>query len=62
MARKIIGYESQDGKIFVLKEDALEYMLQQVGLSVVNEKAPDYEEFVDELLWWFYQNWYEVEA
>jgi hypothetical protein len=61
MARKIIGYESQDGKIFVLKEDALEYMLQQVGLSVVNEKAPDYEEFVDELLWWFYQNWDEVE-
>jgi hypothetical protein len=62
MARKIIGYESQDGKIFVLKEDALEYMLQQVGLSVVNEKAPDYEEFVNELLWWFYQDWYEVEA
>jgi hypothetical protein len=62
MARKIIGYESQDGKIFVLKEDALEYMLQQVGLSVVNEKAPDYEEFVDELLWWFYQDWDEVEA
>jgi hypothetical protein len=61
MARKIIGYESQDGKIFVLKEDALEYMLQQVGLSVVNEKAPDYEEFVDELLWWFYQTWDEVE-
>jgi hypothetical protein len=62
MARKIIGYESQDGKIFVLKEDALEYMLQQVGLSVVNEKAPDYEEFVNELLWWFYQDWDEVEA
>lgn len=62
MARKIIGYESQDGKIFVLKEDALEYMLQQVGLSVVNEKATDYEEFISEMLWWFYQNWYEVEA
>jgi hypothetical protein len=62
MARKIIGYESQDGKIFVLKEDALEYMLQQVGLSVVNEKAPDYEEFADEMLWWFYQDWDEVEA
>jgi hypothetical protein len=61
MARKIIGYESQDGKIFVRKEEALEYMLQQVGLSVVNEKAPDYEEFVNELLWWFYQTWEEVE-
>ena len=61
MARKIIGYESQDGRIFVLKEDALEYMLQQTGLAVVNEKAPDYEEFVDELLWWFYQTWEEVE-
>lgn len=36
-------------------------MLQQVGLSVVNEKAPDYEEFISEMLWWFYQNWYEVE-
>ena len=62
MARKIIGYESQDGRIFVLKEDALEYMLQQVGLSVVNENAPDYEEFISEMLWWFYQTWEEVEA
>ena len=61
MARKIVGYESQDGRIFVLKEDALEYMLQQTWLAVVNEKAPDYEEFVDELLWWFYQTWEEVE-
>ena len=62
MARKIIGYESQDGRIFVLKEDALEYMLQQVGFSVVNENAPDYEEFISEMLWWFYQTWEEVEA
>ncbi len=61
MARKIIGYESQDGRIFVLKEDALEYMLQQTGLAVVNEKAPYYEEFVAELMWWFYQDWEEVE-
>ena len=62
MARKIIGYESKDGRIFVLKEDALEYMLQQVGFSVVNENAPDYEEFISEMLWWFYQTWDEVEA
>ena len=62
MARNIIGYESQDGRKFVLKEEALEYMLQQTGLAVVNRNAPDYEEFVSELVWWFYQTWDEVEA
>ena len=54
-------YRSPDGKTIVDEYDRQEYALAQVGLEVVNEHAPDYEENMESLLEWIFELW-EKEA
>lgn len=54
-------YVSPDGKTIVDEYDRQEYALAQVGLEVVNEHAPDYEENMESLLEWIFELW-EKEA
>ena len=57
----MIGYLSSDRRTFVRKEDARDYMLQECGIAIVDDDSPEHEEFMKDFLWWFYQNWEEVE-
>ena len=50
-------YVSPDGKTIVDEYDRQEYALAQVGLEVVNEHAPDYEENMESLLEWMFELW-----
>ena len=50
-------YVSPDGKTIVDEYDRQEYALAQVGLEVVNEHAPDYEENMESLLEWTFELW-----
>lgn len=53
-----MGYEKMDGSEFVLDEDALAYVLKKCGLAIVDENAPDAEEFKKEFVeWYFSGNW-----
>ena len=62
MGKKILGYESMDGKKFVLKEDALDYAKKQCGVAFADHTAPEFEEFKQMFEEWYYSNWYEVEV
>lgn len=66
MTGKRAGYYGvgiNQGK-FVANDDALEYAMQQCGITsvVVNEDAPDAEEFLSMLEdWYFSDGWIHVE-
>lgn len=56
-----MGYECLDGSVFVSNEDALDYALEKCGIAIVNDGAPDAEEFKAMLVEWFYSgNWLSV--
>ena len=62
MPKRLIGYERMDGSEFVAIEDALDYVLKQCGIAIVDNSAPGFEEFKKDLVEWFFSGpWVEVE-
>ena len=57
----MLGYEQIKGNKFVTAEDALDHVLKECGLAIVNPDAPDAEEVKAMLVeWYFSGNWVEV--
>lgn len=56
-----MGYERMDGSEFVRDEDALDYVLEKCGIAIVDDGAPDVEEFKAMLVEWFFSGeWVRV--
>lgn len=56
-----MGYESMDGRVFVSDEEALDYALKECGIVIVDDGAPDIEEFKVMFVEWFFSGpWVEV--
>ena len=56
------GYEQIKGNKFVRDEDAQDYVLKQCGIAIVDAAAPDHEEFMRDLVeWYFSGNWVRVD-
>lgn len=49
-----------DFGIAVDKENAFRYALERTGIKVVDDHAPDYQEFADMFEEWFFQLWDKV--
>lgn len=49
-----------DFGIAVHKESAFRYALERTGIKVVDDHAPDYQEFADMFEEWFFQLWDKV--
>ena len=57
----MLGYEQIKGNKFVPAEDALDHVLKECGLAIVNPAAPDAKESQEMLVeWYFSGNWVEV--
>lgn len=57
-----MGYETMDGREFVRDEDALDYVLEKCGIAIVDDGAPDAEEFKTMLVEWFFSgDWVKCE-
>ena len=50
-----------DFGIAVDKESAFQYALERTGIKVVDDHAPDYQEFADMFEEWFFQLWNKVD-
>ena len=50
-----------DFGIAVDKESAFQYALERTGIKVVDDHAPDYQEFADMFEEWFFQLWDKVD-
>ena len=50
-----------DFGIAVDKESAFQYALERTGIKVVDNHAPDYQEFADMFEEWFFQLWDKVD-
>lgn len=61
MAKRLIGYETMDGKLFVKAEDALDYALAACGVTIVDDEASEFQDFKEMLEEWYFSNWVEVE-
>lgn len=62
MPKRLIGYEKMDGSEFVRVEDARDYVLKKCGIAIVDDSAPDFEEFMKDLVEWYFSGpWVEVE-
>ena len=61
MAKRLVGYEKMDGSEFVPVENAFDYVLKQCGIAIVDETAPDFEEFKKDFVDWSFSGpWVEV--